>query len=86
MLSREERQRLEQIKAEKAAKERAVAQKKEMAQILKPVVVQAKVPFGTDPKTVLCAYFKAGVCDKGKSASSCSCGFVFVWFLLVSAL
>lgn len=30
----------------------------------KPVQVQ-KVPFGVDPKTVLCAFFKAGHCDKG---------------------
>jgi hypothetical protein len=24
-----------------------------------------KVPFGVDPKTVLCAFYKAGNCDKG---------------------
>ena len=24
-----------------------------------------KVPFGVDPKTVLCAYFKVGTCEKG---------------------
>ena len=24
-----------------------------------------KVPFGVDPKTVLCAFFKAGTCGKG---------------------
>ena len=32
--------------------------------MLKPVLTQ-KVPFGVDPKTVLCVYFKAGHCDKG---------------------
>lgn len=37
---------------------------KETAALLKPVQVQ-KVPFGVDPKTVLCAFFKAGQCDKG---------------------
>ncbi|KIY51769.1 hypothetical protein FISHEDRAFT_36415 [Fistulina hepatica ATCC 64428] len=38
--------------------------RKEEAALLKPVQVQ-KVPFGVDPKTVLCAYYKAGQCDKG---------------------
>ncbi|EEB90926.1 hypothetical protein MPER_10804, partial [Moniliophthora perniciosa FA553] len=38
--------------------------RKEEAALLKPVISQ-KVPFGADPKTVLCAYFKAGQCDKG---------------------
>jgi len=37
---------------------------KEEAALLKPVQVQ-KVPFGVDPKTLLCAFFKAGSCDKG---------------------
>lgn len=31
---------------------------------MKPVQTQ-KVPFGVDPKTVLCAFFKAGMCEKG---------------------
>ena len=38
--------------------------KKEEAALLKPVQTQ-KVPFGVDPKTVLCAFFKAGTCEKG---------------------
>ncbi|TFY66361.1 hypothetical protein EVG20_g4729 [Dentipellis fragilis] len=38
--------------------------RKEEAALLKPVQ-QQKVPFGVDPKTVLCAFFKAGHCDKG---------------------
>ena len=38
--------------------------KREESALLKPVQVQ-KVPFGVDPKTVLCAFFKAGQCDKG---------------------
>ena len=37
----------------------------ELAAMVKPVVQQQKVPFGVDPKTVLCAYFKAGQCTKG---------------------
>jgi hypothetical protein len=38
--------------------------KKEEAALLGPVQTQ-KVPFGVDPKTVLCAFYKAGNCDKG---------------------
>ncbi|KAF9001562.1 hypothetical protein BDQ17DRAFT_1490874 [Cyathus striatus] len=38
--------------------------RKEEAALLKPVQTQ-KVPFGVDPKTVLCAFFKAGTCEKG---------------------
>ncbi|KAI0683748.1 hypothetical protein BC835DRAFT_1295164 [Cytidiella melzeri] len=46
---------------EKAEEEK---RKKEEAALLKPVQVQ-KVPFGVDPKTVLCAFYKAGTCEKG---------------------
>lgn len=38
--------------------------KKEEAALLRPVQTQ-KVPFGVDPKTVLCAFYKAGHCEKG---------------------
>jgi hypothetical protein len=37
---------------------------KEEAALTRPVQAQ-KVPFGVDPKTVLCAFFKAGQCEKG---------------------
>ena len=46
-------------------KEAAEAAKKETADLFKPVQVQ-KVPFGVDPKTVLCQYYKKGTCEKGK--------------------
>jgi len=53
---------------EKALRDKAKADEekraKEEAALFKPVQVQ-KVPFGVDPKTVLCAYYKAGHCDKG---------------------
>lgn len=53
---------------EKALRAKAKAEEekraKEEASLFKPVQVQ-KVPFGVDPKTVLCAFFKAGTCDKG---------------------
>ncbi|KAJ1511908.1 hypothetical protein HMI54_000409, partial [Coelomomyces lativittatus] len=45
-----------QIEAEKKA---------QLAEIFKPVLQQQKIPFGTDPKTILCAYFKVGQCTKG---------------------
>jgi len=55
--------------AEKEAKEREKAAaeqaRKETMELFKPVQVQ-KVPFGVDPKTVLCQFFKQGHCDKGK--------------------
>lgn len=40
------------------------AKKAELAALFKPVV-QQKVPPGVDPKTVMCAYFKSGQCQKG---------------------
>ena len=55
--------------AEKAQKEKekaaAEAAKRETAELFKPVQVQ-KVPFGVDPKTVLCIFYKQGNCEKGK--------------------
>jgi hypothetical protein len=52
----------EQREKEKLAAEQA---RKEAAELFKPVQVQ-KVPFGVDPKTVLCQFFKKGACEKGK--------------------
>ena len=55
--------------AEKAQRERekiaSEAAKKESMELFKPVQVQ-KVPFGVDPKTVLCQYYKKGHCEKGR--------------------
>ena len=55
--------------AEKAQKEKekAASEKlaKETADLFKPVQVQ-KVPFGVDPKTVLCLFYKQGNCEKGR--------------------
>lgn len=49
------------------AKEKLDAEKRarEEAALLKPVTQMQKVPFGVDPKTVLCQFFKAGHCEKG---------------------
>lgn len=53
---------------EKALREKLKAEDekraKEAAALLKPVQTQ-KVPFGVDPKTILCAFYKAGHCEKG---------------------
>jgi len=54
-------EKLQKEKEKKAAEDAA----KEMADLFKPVQVQ-KVPFGVDPKTVLCQFFKKGNCEKGK--------------------
>ncbi|KAI9297900.1 hypothetical protein K502DRAFT_323063 [Neoconidiobolus thromboides FSU 785] len=51
---------------QKKKREEEEARKKELHDLFKPIVVTQKVPFGTDPKTVLCAHFKAGTCIKGK--------------------
>ncbi|KAF2869867.1 hypothetical protein BDV95DRAFT_576486 [Massariosphaeria phaeospora] len=51
-----------QREKEKVAAEQAA---KETAELFKPVQVQ-KVPFGVDPKTVLCQFYKKGHCDKGR--------------------
>jgi len=52
----------EQKEKEKAAAEAAKA---EAAELFKPAQTQ-KVPFGVDPKTVVCEFFKKGICEKGK--------------------
>jgi hypothetical protein len=52
---------------EARAKEKLAAEKAkaEAAELFKPAQTQ-KVPFGVDPKTVLCEFFKKGICEKGK--------------------
>ncbi|KEF55502.1 uncharacterized protein A1O9_08252 [Exophiala aquamarina CBS 119918] len=52
----------EQREKDKLAAEKAKA---EAAELFKPIQVQ-KVPFGVDPKTVLCQFFKQGHCEKGR--------------------
>jgi hypothetical protein len=51
-----------QREKDKLAAEQA---RKEVADLFKPVQVQ-KVPFGVDPKTILCQFFKKGNCEKGE--------------------
>ncbi|OMJ26390.1 Zinc finger CCCH domain-containing protein 15-like protein [Smittium culicis] len=49
-----------------ALQKKELQQKKdeELALLFNPII-QQKVPFGVDPKTILCQSFKAGVCKKG---------------------
>lgn len=63
--SPEEKRKEAEKEARANEKAAAEAAKKEAADLFKPVQVQ-KVPFGVDPKTVLCQFFKAGTCEKGK--------------------
>ncbi|KAI9308342.1 hypothetical protein BJ944DRAFT_156437 [Cunninghamella echinulata] len=49
--------------ADKKAEEEK--RKQELQELFKPVQIVQKVPFGTDPKSVLCINFKNGNCDKG---------------------
>ena len=62
---RQARKAEEEVKRQKEAKKEADREKAELAKIFKPVVQAQKVPFGVDPKTVVCQYFKAGQCSKG---------------------
>ncbi|XP_041987348.1 zinc finger CCCH domain-containing protein 15 homolog [Aricia agestis] len=48
----------------KKEKEQKLKEQKEMAMLFKPVQTQ-KVEKGTDPKSVVCAFFKQGQCTKG---------------------
>ena len=58
--------RKEAEKARREAEKKAAEQaKKEAAELFKPVQAQ-KVPFGVDPKTVLCMFHKKGGCEKGR--------------------
>ncbi|KAF4306751.1 putative ccch finger DNA binding [Botryosphaeria dothidea] len=61
-----EQKRKDAEKAQREAEKKAAEQaRKEAAELFKPVQTQ-KVPFGVDPKTVVCQFFKKGHCDKGK--------------------
>lgn len=50
--------------AKKLEKEKKLQEKKELALLFKPVQSQT-IPKGTDPKSVICAFFKQGQCTKG---------------------
>lgn len=52
------------IQRRAAEKKAAEAAKLEALKLFQPVQTQ-KIPFGVDPKTVVCAFFKQGICTKG---------------------
>ncbi|KAL2815132.1 hypothetical protein BJX63DRAFT_169874 [Aspergillus granulosus] len=61
-----EEKRKEAEKARREAEKKAAElAKKETAELFKPIQTQ-KVPFGVDPKTVLCMFYKQGNCEKGR--------------------
>ncbi|AOA64991.1 Translation machinery-associated protein 46 [Komagataella phaffii CBS 7435] len=53
--------------AKRRAEEKKAAEqaKLEAAKLFNPVAIEQKVPFGVDPKSILCVNFKQGVCKKG---------------------
>jgi len=62
-----EQKRKEAEKAQREREKKAAEDAKREADLLlnKPAQIQ-KVPFGVDPKTVLCIFYKKGNCEKGK--------------------
>ncbi|KAF8538536.1 hypothetical protein BDD12DRAFT_741078 [Trichophaea hybrida] len=61
----EEKRKREEKAQREREKKAAEEAKRETAELFKPVQVQ-KVPFGVDPKTVVCIFFKKNICEKGK--------------------
>ncbi|KDN43949.1 hypothetical protein K437DRAFT_236836 [Tilletiaria anomala UBC 951] len=53
-----------QREAEKKAKAEAEKMRRELAADI--TIVQPKVPFGVDPKTITCEFWRAGKCDKDR--------------------
>ncbi|TQN73497.1 Translation machinery-associated protein 46 [Colletotrichum shisoi] len=62
-----EQKRKEAEKAQREREKKAAEDAKRETELLlnKPAQIQ-KVPFGVDPKTVVCIFFKKGNCEKGK--------------------
>ncbi|KZC13119.1 PREDICTED: zinc finger CCCH domain-containing protein 15 homolog [Dufourea novaeangliae] len=56
--------KVEDPNVKKLEKEKKMKEQKELALIFKPVQTQ-KIDKGTDPKSVVCAFFKQGQCTKG---------------------
>eukprot|EP00794_Sanderia_malayensis_P017356 gene17356-19090_t len=59
--------KLEQLKEQEKQLKKDSKQSKldELNQLFRPVQTQQKVSAGADPKSVLCAFFKQGLCTKG---------------------
>ncbi|KFA60903.1 hypothetical protein S40285_04861 [Stachybotrys chlorohalonatus IBT 40285] len=64
--SAEEKRKAAERAAREKEKKAAEDARREAAELLnRPAQIQ-KVPFGVDPKTVVCIFFKKGDCEKGK--------------------
>jgi len=50
---------------DKKEKEKEKEKIKLETDIFKPVIVQPKAPIGVDPKSIVCEFFKKGLCTKG---------------------
>jgi hypothetical protein len=61
----EKRKAAEKAQREKEKKAAEDAKRETEALLNKPAQIQ-KVPFGVDPKTVVCIFYKKGNCEKGK--------------------
>ncbi|KAH6604872.1 hypothetical protein Trco_006579 [Trichoderma cornu-damae] len=61
----ERRKAAEKAQREKEKKAAEEAKRETEALLNKPAQIQ-KVPFGVDPKTVVCIFYKRGDCEKGK--------------------
>lgn len=61
----EKRKQAEKAAREKEKKAAEDAKREAEALMNRPAQIQ-KVPFGVDPKTVMCNFFKKGNCEKGK--------------------
>jgi len=61
-----QKKRDEERKAEKKRKEEEENERLRMeAQLFKPTVAKQTVPVGVDPKSLVCEFFKKGLCTKG---------------------
>jgi len=65
--NREDAKKASDKEALAARKEREAKKKAELNELFKPLetIQQPKVPFGVDPKSLVCAFYKAGRCEKG---------------------
>ena len=61
----EKKKQAEKAQREKEKKAAEDAKREAEALLNRPAQIQ-KVPFGVDPKTVVCIFFKKGNCEKGK--------------------
>jgi hypothetical protein len=59
------KKQIEAIYREKKQKELEKEREALEKSLIKPVAVQPKVPIGVDPKSVVCEFFKKGLCSKG---------------------